>query len=504
MREQDEQEDTVTRLNKARGAKKRKRKAKGGLWVHPDAVITLADFRCYMQQPDAYIFLETGETWPGRNVNARVPPVPLVDTSGAPVLDEDGKQVEIPASSWLAMHRPVEQMTWCPGEPRLITDRLVIDSGWIERAGMTVFNLYRPPDIELGDPTQVKMWLDLLHKLYPDDADDMLRWWASRVQHPEVKINYALVMGGKPGIGKDSLLAPVKKTIGDWSFGEISPIALLKQYNPWVRNVILRISEARDMGEVNRYSLFEHTKTLLAEPPDVIPCVDKYIREHKVFNCVGVIFTTNYRDGLYLPEDDRRHYVAWSEGAQADFEDGYWNKLWRWYRAGGFNNVAAYLHSYDLSEFDPKAPPRKTEAFWTMVEADAQPEDTELAEVLEQIERDEKQDGRKLDAVIIADIIARGPEPLGWWLQDKKNHRKVPHRMERAGFVPVRNKDAKDGLWKVSGRRCVVYVKTELRLAARLEAVTAKVAQGAMKPDLGDVKAAQADLDLEGAGQRDR
>jgi hypothetical protein len=44
-----------------------------------------------------------------------------------------------------------------------------------------------------------------------------------------------------------------------------------------------------------------------------------------VFNCLGFIITTNYKtDGIYLPADDRRHYVAWShrKGAKPGRGDG--------------------------------------------------------------------------------------------------------------------------------------------------------------------------------------
>ena len=33
-------------------------------------------------------------------------------------------------------------MTWAPGMPVLIPDRLVVDGGWIERSGVICLNLY--------------------------------------------------------------------------------------------------------------------------------------------------------------------------------------------------------------------------------------------------------------------------------------------------------------------------------------------------------------------------
>ena len=77
----------------------------------------------------------------------------------------------------------------------------------------------------------------------------------------------------------------------------------------------------------------------------------------------------NRTNAMYLPEDDRRHFVAWSEACAEDFPADYWPKLWQWLEAGGAGHVVAYLRAVDLSEFDPKAPPEKTPAFWLLAEA---------------------------------------------------------------------------------------------------------------------------------------
>ena len=62
--------------------------------------------------------------------------------------------------------------------------------------------------------------------------------------------------------------------------------------------------------------------------------------------------------------------MAWSELSRESFDEAYWTTLWRWYYGeGGNGHVAAYLASLDISGFDPKAPPRKTQAFWEIVDA---------------------------------------------------------------------------------------------------------------------------------------
>jgi hypothetical protein len=59
---------------------------------------------------------------------------------------------------------------------------------------------------------------------------------------------------------------------------------------------------------------------------------DKHLREYYVPNVCGVIITTNHKaDGIFLPADDRRHFVIWSELTKDDFKAEYWTKLYRWY-----------------------------------------------------------------------------------------------------------------------------------------------------------------------------
>jgi hypothetical protein len=408
-------------------------------------VVRLEDFAAYMPA-HSYIFKPTREMWPASSVNARVPNV-------------DGK----PASAWLDQNAPVEQMTWVPGEPMLIKDRLISDGGWIKRRGVTCFNLYRPPAIEPGNALEAERWLDHVSKVYPDDADHIICWLAHRVQNPHEKLNHALVLGGLQGIGKDTLLEPVRHAVGPWNFLEASPQQVLGRFNAFLKSTILRVSEARDLGEFDRFALYDHMKAYTAAPPDVLRVDEKHIREHSVPNVTGVIITTNHKtDGIHLPADDRRHYVAWSDLTKDSFVSDYWKSLWTWYRNGGIRHVAAYLSELDLKGFDPKAPPPKTAAFWEIVDANRAPEDAELADVLDGLGRPE--------VLTLAQIVKEASgdsatEDFADWLRDRKNARRVPHRMEACGYIAVRNPDDSEGRWKISGKRHTIYAKAD-RLAA--------------------------------------
>ncbi len=263
--------------------------------------ISLDDFLAHM--PDhKYIFKPTRDLWPATSVDARLEWPE----------DPDGKRIK--PSRWLDAYAAVEQMTWAPGLPMTIENKLIDTGGWIDHYGCTCFNLYRPPTLKHGDPDQAGPWIEHVEKVYPDDAEHITRWLAHRVQRPAEKLNHALVLGGKHGTGKDTLIEPVKYAVGPWNCHEVNPGAMLGRFNGFVKSVILRVNEARDLGDVDRFKFYDHTKALIAAPPDVIRVDEKHLREYPVPNVCGVIITTNHKsDGLYLPADDRRHFVAWSE-----------------------------------------------------------------------------------------------------------------------------------------------------------------------------------------------
>lgn len=428
----------------------------------PEQGIVLDDFVSHAPSR-TYFFLPCREPWPGASVNSRLPKVEVTTAAG--------EVKEIAPTAWLDVHRSVEQMTWAPGEPMLIADKLFVAAGgWVARAGVTSLNHYRPPLLEPGNAAEAEPWLDHVHKIYPDDAEHVVRWLAHRVQRPAEKINHALLLGGSQGIGKDTLLQPVRDAVGAWNVSEVSPVTLLGRFNGFLKSVILRVSEMHDLGEFNRFALYERLKTLTVAPPDGLRVDEKHLREYTIVNCCGLVLTSNHRtDSVYLPADDRRHYVTWSELTKDAFVPDYWRRLYGWYDAGGIRHVAAYLAELDLSKFDPKAPPPKTPAFWDIADAGRASEDDEIADVLDEL--------RRPDAVTLTQIRDKAGVGLTEWLSDRKNRRAIPYRMEACGYVSVRNPDPDDGRWRIAQMRQNVYARTTLTAAERLQAARALAAK---------------------------
>jgi len=208
----------------------------------------------------------------------------------------------------------------------------------------------------------------------------------------------------------------------------------------------MRVSEARDIGEVSKFQFYEKTKTLGAAPPDTLRVNQKYMPAYEIVNVLGVIITTNYKtDCIYLPADDRRHYVCWSDVQPSVFDSSpgagdaskYFDAMYRWYeKERGYEDIAAYLRNLDLSDFNPKAPPLKTPAFWAIVDAGRSPEESEIADVLDRMNHP--------PAITIGRLADAAGTDLENFLRDRKNRKTASFRIVAAGYEVVRNDAAQD------------------------------------------------------------
>ena len=231
------------------------------------------------------------------------------------------------------------------------------------------------------------------------------------------------------------------------------------------------MSEASDQGETRRYDFYEHTKDLAAAPPYELMVNEKNKGEYWILNVVRVVYTTNNRDALFVPPDDRRTFVCRSECTPESFAAGYFDSLYGWLDGEGTAHVVAYLRTYDwkAAGFDPKAPPPKTEAFWAMVAVERTQEIADLATVLEAMERPDAVTLTRI-TTRVAQMVSPGPgvidltqvTGLAASLLDRKNTRRVAHWLEEVGYVRVPNKEAKDGYFWVDGKRCPVFAREEL------------------------------------------
>ena len=263
----------------------------------------------------------------------------------------------------------------------------MVESGWITQKGAAAFNIYLAASAAAAwaDPAKAGRWLDHVGALSRRGRPHHQVLRPSRAA-PGEKINHGIVLGGEQGIGKDTLLAPLRYAVGPWNFQDVSPVVMMGRFNGFNRCVVLVISEVKDMGEVNRFLFYEHMKTYLAAPPDTLRTDEKNKPEYYILNVCGVIMTTNHKTGgIYLPADDRRNLCRLELKKAADFPEGTGSNSGSGKRTADSAHVAAYLQTLDISDFDPKAPPPRTSAFWEIVNSNRSTEEAELSDIFEQL-----------------------------------------------------------------------------------------------------------------------
>ena len=86
--------------------------------------------------------------------------------------------------------------------------------------------------------------------------------------------------------------------------------------------------------------------------------------------------------------------------------------------------------------------------------ANAAPEEAELTDALDALGNP--------DAVTLTAIASVAEASFAEWLTDRRNSRRVPHKMEECGYAPARNPSTKSGRWKVERKDCVIYARKEL------------------------------------------
>jgi hypothetical protein len=129
--------------------------------------------------------------------------------------------------------------------------------------------------------------------------------------------------------------------------------------------------------------------------------------------------------------------------------------------AGGVENVVAFLKNMDLSEFNPYAPPRKTEAFRFMMQSDENEVDEQLESILVQM-------GEPIVFSLAAlRTGAKGRAELENFMSSSKNDRSLFRKLDRLGYLRLGNPDDVSGRWRVGASKHTFYAKKNVSMDER-------------------------------------
>ena len=249
------------------------------------------------------------------------------------------------------------------------------------RDGGTYLNTWKGLE-DHGVPGDPAPWLGHLAMLIPErqEQEHLLNWMSFTLQHPHIKINHCVILGGAFGIGKDTLFHPLTTALGCHAKA-IGPQDLESDFNDFLVDAKLLIVQEADMGNRRDAArIANRMKPMLANPPETLLVNPKGVKAFRIKNIVHAVLLTNEAQPALLKHGDRRYYVLMSDqrivddrGTPAPEWEGYFERLWRYLNGGGTRTVIDYLLKRDLRHFNPKAPPPVTIAKRELVDISGSP-----------------------------------------------------------------------------------------------------------------------------------
>jgi hypothetical protein len=227
------------------------------------------------------------------------------------------------------------------------------------------------PDVQNLRDGDISMWMDHCKELVPEQAEleHILDVMAFKVQHPEIKVNHAILHAGDEGSGKDTFWAPfIWAVCGDHlkNRGIMDNNSVNSQWGYQLESEILIINELKEPDAATRRQLANQLKPIIAAPPEMLPINRKGLHPYYMANRLFVLAFSNDPVPISLASQDRRWFCVWSTAPRMEPRQA--KKIWDWYRSGGFGMIARFLRARDVSQFNPSAPPMWTEFKANLVE----------------------------------------------------------------------------------------------------------------------------------------
>lgn len=370
----------------------------------------LEDFR-YDEQQEKYWDTTTGTLLGAKSVDGAIP------KSDWPLKPDGRSGKMIPFAPSLAINQvdtglTVEGSTWWPGRPKFLENYVVTDRGTLPVEGAACYNLYVPPSYDdLANTQNPDKWIEHIKFLWPDplEHNHFFDFAAHMIQRPDEKVNHGVVIAGSQGIGKDTALLPLRKGVGEWNAAEIDPDTVSRQYNGYVKSVMLVINEVRPHDEDHKASNFyNQLKPLLAAPPEMLAMEVKYANTIYVRNLCHVVLTTNDPLTMYIPAEDRRLFVMTSRLPDPKkipiFSPDYFEDMYHYLQHGGTDAVVRWLKNRDITQFNAGAPPAMTTGKLAIIESAHQVRRTVVDDVFEHYIQ-ELYDGKCPKVVFTKDLL---------------------------------------------------------------------------------------------------
>lgn len=205
-------------------------------------------------------------------------------------------------------------------------------------------NLHTPSDIRAG-PGDIGPWIEFLEYLFivPEERHQVMRWCATLIAHPGVRMLYALLLvSERQGMGKSTLgekiLAPL---VGMHNTGFPGEKDIVESgFNGWVSNKRLIV-----VGEIYTGQSFKAYNQLKGYITDKsINVNEKFQRPYTIDNWVHMLACSNSRKALRMEETDRRWFYPLLSNTPWPREK--WGVFNEWLSSGGLSVIRRWAEEY--------------------------------------------------------------------------------------------------------------------------------------------------------------
>lgn len=239
----------------------------------------------------------------------------------------------------------VRRTSYTPGEESLVfqTGSEAVLNTWVAGGVAAV----------PGEHKHIDAHLELLFP-EPGERGHVLDVFAHLVQRPGQKVNHALMVRGIQGSGKSTLTHLMRGLVGEPNVKVVPGQRMGQRWQAGMVDCEALIIEEVDQAE--RREVYEAVKMLIA---DEFFDVEEKCLPFRVGRTPRIILmTSNHRNPLPLPDDDRRFYVT-SYGDKKATSDVY--SVLHHHLAEELSRFKGTLLARDIANFNPHSQPPTTE-----------------------------------------------------------------------------------------------------------------------------------------------
>jgi hypothetical protein len=309
-------------------------------------------------QEDRFVSLRTGSTLSDGMFNTLW--LPELRDLGLPPPDAKGNPVS-PARWYRGSprHRLIDTRTWWPGRGELFSDllegkRVNFLNTWVDIPRP----LIQVPDADLQVLVGNSPWAELVRKLFDAaTARHWLNYQSMVLAGVDIKPGHIALTMGKQGVGKEIILVPVIRTLGDRAL-QIDQSDLNGNFTDWLKRKLVVLPEVRrtTRGTTTDHDQYQRIKALCDPGKIFVRLNEKYLRPTQVRNVFVLVMTSNEDKPMTLPPDDRRIWVI--EAKDPGWDPADYQDLVAWYDeptpwVPGADNALA-VGEWLIRRWDPK------------------------------------------------------------------------------------------------------------------------------------------------------